>query len=174
MDFADLADGNPVPQSEVEALENSFPMNGSLKADLNNGQVIEVNFMEGNSGQYAGIVPDAVPQDHKLDIGGIAFLYPNLQQGYEWQSWSTEQRIDAAFDKMAEHGISGCRVEARWDKIQNSSEVVLGKDPSQVTDTDINNLMNNGAPEWDILNYILNKADEKGIIVFMAVGVGHE
>jgi len=173
-DFADLTNGQTVAPSEITALENSFPLNGSLTADLNNGLVIEVNFLQGENNSYVGILPDNV-NNNKLDIGGFSFLYHNLQNGFQWQNnWGVYQKINAAFDKMALYGITGCRVEAKWDNIQRSAEVKLGKTPDQVTENDIHSLMNNNATEWQVLDYILDKADEKGIIVFMVVGMGHQ
>jgi len=170
--FADLANDPVVLSTEVEALQNSFVMNGKL--NISDGQlVININFMEGKNEKYKNVFPDPVPENHQLNFGGFAFLEHNLQRGFAWKNWNEYQRIDAAFNKMIEHGITACRVEARWDKIQRSNEVVLGKNPDQLTDVEIDNLMNNGAHEWDVLEYILNKADEKGIIIIMCLTSYH-
>ncbi len=166
--------GNTIDHAELDALNNSFLYNGNITVSSNGELIININFMEGENNQYASIIPDPVPEDHQLNFGGFAFLEHNLQRGFAWKNWNEYQRIDAAFNKMIEHGITACRVEARWDKIQRSNEVVLGKTLDQLTDVEIENLMNNGAHEWDVLEYILDKADEKGIIIIMAIGIGHQ
>ena len=170
----------------VDAALQSFPLDMALYTEKNDALgtiqlVNEVNFLMGTTVDpvaFIGIEPDKVSGSN-LEMGGFGFLYWGLQRGFTWHTdWDESQRVDASFHIMDNMNLNGYRIEARWSNIHIRAYLGETLNPDDIRADIIDNIIADtdhwNLNEFEKIRDILDNGASRGLVPFMALGVGHQ